>query len=103
MTEPDTNTDPNTATSKRRVVPTKRCLRVERPERIAIGDDTMVRNDILAAELGCNVRTLNRGDKDGAPFILIGGVKYRPLRAYHKFLSGRIKRLNQPPQRRGHR
>jgi hypothetical protein len=74
-----------------------------RPERIIIGGEEMVRNDVIAREEGDAERTLNRRDKDGAPFIYIGGVKYRPIERYHKFLLGQIQVRNQPLRRRGRR
>jgi hypothetical protein len=64
--------------------------RAQRPERIDIGADTLVRNDLLAREQGVSERTLNRSDAKGAPFVLVGGVKYRPIGAYRKWLATRI-------------
>ena len=52
--------------------------REARPERISLGDQDAVRNDIVAKEEGSSERTLNRKDKDGAPFMYFGGCKYRP-------------------------
>ena len=79
--------------------------RSARPERLTIGGVEFARNDVMAQEQGnLTERTINRGDKDGAPFAYIGGVKYRPVEEYHKFLLGRIQRRNRPPpKRRGHR
>lgn len=74
--------------------------RSKRPERIDLGDDEAVRNDILAKEEGTSERTLNRGDKDGAPYLFIGGVKYRPYREYKQYLASRIQRKNRTPARR---
>jgi hypothetical protein len=56
----------------------------------------MVRNDVVAGDEGNCERTLNRRDKDGAPYIYIGGVKYRPIERYHEFMLGRIQ-VHQPP------
>jgi hypothetical protein len=70
------------------------------PERITLNDDELVRNDLIAAELGTSERSVNRGDADGAPFVLVGGIKYRPIRAYRQYLAARIKQKNQPPRRR---
>jgi hypothetical protein len=76
--------------------------RSERPERILLVDgDCLIRNDVLASELGSSERALNRGDADGAPHIYIAGVKYRPQRAYHEYLAGKVKRRGKPPKRRG--
>jgi hypothetical protein len=74
--------------------------RAQRPERIDLGDDEAVRNDLIAEEEGTSERTVNRADKHGAPFLYIGGVKYRPYKAYKKFLAGRIQRKNQTKSRR---
>jgi hypothetical protein len=69
-----------------------------------IGGVEMVRNDVVAREQGgVTVRCVNRGDKDGAPFIYNGGVKYRPIEQYHRFLLGRMQVHNRPTKRRGHR
>jgi hypothetical protein len=78
----------------------KRRFRTERPERMMIGDVLMIRNDIVAGDEGNCERTLNRRDKDGAPYIYIGGVKYRPIERYHQFMLGRIEVRNQPPAKR---
>lgn len=95
--------DLNTSESGTR--PTKDRRRSARPERIMIGGVEFARNDVLAAEQGgVTERTINRGDKDGAPFIYIGGVKYRPVERYHQYMLGRIQVRNQTPlRRRGHR
>lgn len=64
--------------------------RAQRPERIDLGDDEGLRNDLVAREQGVSERTVNWGDAFGAPFIMIGGVKYRPIRAYRQFLTSQI-------------
>ena len=69
--------------------------RVERPERIPLGDDVLVRNDVVAATYGSSERALNRGDAAGAPFTYIAGVKYRPERGYQEFLTNQIQRRGQ--------
>jgi hypothetical protein len=74
-----------------------------RPERISLGDDELVRNDLLAKQQGGSERTLNRGDAKGAPFILVAGVKYRPLKQYLEWLAGQIQVRGQPSQRRTRR
>ena len=80
--------------------PLKIDRRANRPQRIDIGDDELVRNDLIAKEQGTTERTLNRDDARGAPFTYVGGVKYRPIHAYKKFLAGKIKVRGQPPKRR---
>ena len=77
-----------------------RRTRAARPERIDIGDDELVRNDIVAKLQGTCERTINRSDARGAPFIYVGGVKYRPIALYRQFLASRIVRKGQPRQRR---
>jgi hypothetical protein len=70
------------------------------PERITVGDETFVRNDIQAQLLGCSERSINRDDKNGAPFIFIGGIKYRPEKRYAAFFMNRIQeRTPRPPKR----
>jgi hypothetical protein len=60
------------------------------PERIAVGDETFIRNDKLAEEYGVSERSIDRGDRDGAPFRFIGGVKYRPKSRYDQFIINSI-------------
>jgi hypothetical protein len=74
--------------------------RVERPERIPLGEDTLIRNDIVAAFYGSSERALNRGDAAGAPYTLIAGVKYRPEKGYQEFLASQIQRRGAKPKRR---
>ena len=76
--------------------------RSERPERILLADgDALVRNDIIAADLGSSERAMNRGDADGAPFTYIAGCKYRPERGYREYLASKVQRRGQQPKRRG--
>ena len=77
-----------------------RTRRSDRPERMMIGGEEMVRNDVVAREKGEAERTTNRGDAHGAPYIYIAGVKYRPIKRYHEYLLGRIQVRNQPPKKR---
>ena len=73
-----------------------------RPEFIDIGDDKLRRNDLIAKDHGASVRTLDRGDRDGAPYTYVAGVKYRPVKGYQQYLASRIRRRDQPtPRRRG--
>jgi hypothetical protein len=89
----ETSTDPNRGRG--------RPNRSERPERIPLADgEEAVRNDLVAKEQGTSVRTVNRDDAKGAPYLYFGGVKYRPINAYRQFLAGRIQRRGQVPQRR---
>jgi hypothetical protein len=65
--------------------------RASRPERINIGDDVAVRNDVIAKEQGASIRAVDRDDAKGAPFMYFAGVKYRPEKKYRKFLAGKVK------------
>ena len=65
--------------------------REEHPERIVVGDETFIRNDVLAREQGESERTLNRDDRRGAPFRFFGGVKYRPQRLYAEFVMSTVR------------
>jgi hypothetical protein len=76
----------------------RRC-RTTKPERVSIGDDVLVRDDIVAKEKGVTTRTLGRDDAKGAPYTYIGNVKYRPERQYHQFMASRIQ-VRKPPKRR---
>jgi hypothetical protein len=78
---------------------TQRPRRINRPERIIIGGEACTRNDIKAKKLGHTERTLNRGDAKGAPYLLVGGVKYRPDQRYDAWLLGRIKTRKPTPSK----
>ena len=69
--------------------------RAARPERIVIAGETMTRNDVKAKELGESEKSLNRRDKLGAPYIILGGCKYRPP-SFDTFMLSRI-RTRTPP------
>jgi hypothetical protein len=75
-----------------------RC-KLARPERIDIGDDVLVRGDLIAKAEGICERTVNRNDARGAPFVLVGGVKYRPLKRYQQWRASTIQQ-RKPPKRR---
>src|SRR5262249_38373667 len=70
------------------------------PERITVGDEVFVRNDIKAKELGESERSVNRGDRHGAPFLFIGGIKYRPEKRYAAFIMDRIQERKPEPRSR---
>src|SRR5262244_2730982 len=73
------------------------------PERISIADEIFVRNDIQARELGISERSVNRDDRRGAPFMFIGGVKYRPKRRYELFLLDSIQTRAPQPRKQSHK
>jgi hypothetical protein len=77
-----------------------RC-REAHPEHITIGDEVFDRNDISAKKVGESVRSHDRRDQKGAPYIYFGGVKYRPRqRLATHILSGIQERRPEPPKRR---
>jgi hypothetical protein len=85
----DTTTGP-------RLDPRRRELK---PERITVGGEVFIRNDILAREQGESERSLNRGDARGAPYRFFGGVKYRPERLHAEFIMRTIE-IRQPQPRK---
>ena len=76
-----------------------RC-REAHPERITIGGEVFVRNDILAREQGESERSLNRGDARGAPYRFFGGIKYRPFRLHVEFVMRTVQMRNPPSSKR---
>ena len=72
--------------------------RAQRPERLTFAGQELVRNDVIAREQGTTERTLNRHDAQGAPFMYVGGVKYRPIQRYHEFLLSKVKVMGKSPQ-----
>jgi hypothetical protein len=60
------------------------------PERIMVGGEVFIRNDIQAKQLGTSERSVNRGDQHGAPYRFFGGVKYRPEKLYAEFIINSI-------------
>jgi hypothetical protein len=71
--------------------------KLSRPERIVIGDEEFLRNDLAAEQQGACKRTIDRDDAKGAPFAFFAGVKYRPLKRYNEWLlANRIQRRNPP-------
>src|SRR5262249_37442070 len=76
-----------------------RC-REAHPERITVGGEVFIRNDVLAREQGESERSLNRGDKHGSPYRFFGGIKYRPERLHAEFVMRTVQvRQPQPPKR----
>jgi hypothetical protein len=66
------------------------------PERITIANETFERNDIRAKKLCMSERSLNRGDAQGAPYVFLGGIKYRPVERHDAFILSSIQ-LRKPP------
>jgi hypothetical protein len=63
-----------------------------RPTHITVGSTIFERNDLTAARFGVCARTLNAGDKEGAPFAYFGGTKYRPLPDFDAHVLSGIRR-----------
>jgi hypothetical protein len=63
-------------------------------ERIPIEGDELLRDDVFHKEVfgGANRRTGKRAEIHGLPFVLIRGIKYRPLREGKERLAGQIRR-----------
>ena len=77
-----------------------RC-REAHPERIIIGGETFARNDIRARDLCMSERSLNRSDRHGAPYVFLGGVKYRPVERHNAHILSTIQ--TRGPERSKHR
>lgn len=76
--------------------------------RIEIPGDTLVLDKIFCDEVlgGATSRTSKRYEKEGLPFAMVAGRKFRPLREGREWLAARIQRRNRPPQwrrRQSHR
>jgi len=82
--------------TEQRLDPRQRELK---PERIVVGDEVFIRNDVLARSLGESERSLNRADRLGAPYRFFGGVKYRPERLHAEFVM-RTVQVRKPPDKR---
>jgi hypothetical protein len=80
-----------------------RCLEAH-PERIVVGDETFVRDDVFARSRAQSRKTLSRQDALGMPYRFFGGVKYRPEKRADDFIIGTIKvHKPKPPKRRRRR
>lgn len=56
--------------------------------------DVAIPNTEFAEKLGVVVRTLNNYDRQGLPYLMIGGRKYRPLNAGLAWVVSQIKHRN---------
>ena len=70
------------------------------PERVAIGGETFERNDVRARTLHMSERSLNRGDRLGAPYVFLGGIKYRPVERHDAFILASIQQRKPPSPKR---
>jgi hypothetical protein len=63
------------------------------PSVIEFGGETyMADSEYCETKLNVTQRTSSKYDKLGQPFLMIGGVKYRPLNACAEFWASRIVR-----------
>src|SRR3989442_12215500 len=78
----------------------RRC-REAHPEHIVAGDIVYERNDVTAKKYCESERSANRRDKKGAPYVFLGGVKYRPQPQYDNFIASTIQQCKpaQPKRR----
>ena len=75
-------------------------VRIEIPDDVLILDEEFCRL-VLA---GATRRTARRLEREGLPFTIVAGRKYRPLQEGRVWLAQRIQRRQQPvPRRRGQR
>jgi hypothetical protein len=56
--------------------------------------DVLIPDAEFAEKLGVTRRTLSNRDQEGCPFILIAGIKYRPLNEGLTWFYSRIQRRN---------
>jgi hypothetical protein len=70
--------------------------------RIEIDGDVLVSDaEFCAAVLGgAHRRTAKRYEREGLPFVMVRGRKFRPLNAGRTWLASRIKVRNASPRRR---
>jgi hypothetical protein len=71
--------------------------------RIDVGDDVLIPDAEFCMLVlgGTHRRTAARYERDGLPYVMVGGRKYRPLGQGRAWLASRIKvRRNASPRRR---
>jgi hypothetical protein len=72
----------------------------ETPRQLVLADGDVARpdEDICKQELdGCTTRTAQKYDKQGCPYLIIKGKKWRPVRGVREWLSKRI--VSKQPER----
>lgn len=57
--------------------------------------DVLIPDGEFAEKIGATRRTLGNLDREGCPFTIIAGKKYRPLNEGLTWLGSRIQRRNQ--------
>lgn len=73
-----------------------------RPRRIEIPGDVLVIDEDFHQEVlaGASRRTGKRLEAEGLPYVMVSGIKYRPLNGGRTWLADRITHRNQKPKRR---
>ena len=73
------------------------------PVRIELADDVLISDEEFCALVlaGIHRRTARRYEREGLPFVMVGGKKFRPLGQGRAWLAGRIQ-SRKVPQRRRH-
>jgi hypothetical protein len=71
-------------------------------QHIVIPGDVLVPDAEFCAEVlnGATRRTARRLEREGLPYVMVRGLKFRPLNVGKIWLAGRIQRRGQQPQRR---
>ena len=66
---------------------------------IKLPNDELIRDEEQATRWNCTTRTLRRYEcePDGLPYVVVGGSKYRPVKACAEWLA---RRMRQPNPRR---
>jgi hypothetical protein len=77
---------------------TRAPVRIEIPGDVLIPDEDFCR-DVLA---GANRRTARRYEREGLPFVMVAGKKFRPLSQGRAWLASRIQAHKASPPRRRH-
>jgi len=72
------------------------------PVRIEIEGDVLVSDEEFCALVlaGIHRRTARRYEREGLPFVMVGGKKFRPLGQGRAWLAGRIQSRKALPRRR---
>jgi hypothetical protein len=71
--------------------------------RIDIPGDVLIPDEVFCREVldGATRRTAHRYTREGLPFVMVRGRKFRPLNAGREWLAARIQSATYRPRRRG--
>jgi hypothetical protein len=74
------------------------------PVRIEIPGDILISDDDFCREVlnGATRRTARRYEREGLPFVMVAGKKFRPLSQGRAWLASRIQAHKASPPRRRH-